>query len=281
MNALTRAGKRSTKLRQAAYRSIKMVLGKMGCAVLRTKALEELLEHAHVGRHFGGFHAVLNGLAAHRELPADLIDRLRYSTSQFQQDLFALSEAGFKRGGNFVEFGAADGLSASNTHLLEKAYGWTGILAEPARSWHAALRRNRPTARIETDCVWSRSGLTLPFDEVDIAEFSSIDRYSAANFRHSARPIATQYEVATISLNDLLKKYRAPQVIDFLSIDTEGSEFEILSHFDFSRHRFNAIVCEHNYSPMRERIFELLTAQGYVRKFQELSRVDDWYAPVR
>ncbi|CAN5830520.1 hypothetical protein BH11PSE3_BH11PSE3_49670 [soil metagenome] len=274
------ANTRSAKLKQAAYRSIKSALARMGCAVVRTDTLTELLEHAHVGRYFEGFHAILNGLSVEHELPADLIAKLRYSTSQFQQDLFALSQVGFKRGGYFVEFGAADGLSASNTHLLEKAYGWTGILAEPARAWHDDLRRNRPAARIETDCVWSRSGVTLAFDEVDIAEFSSIDQYSADNFRHSSRPIATQYSVATISLNDLLEKYRAPEVIDFLSIDTEGSEFEILSHFDFSRHRFNAIVCEHNYSPMRERVLELLTARGYGRKFPELSRVDDWYAPL-
>ena len=78
------------------------------------------------------------------------------SKAQLKQDVFALIENDFKRDGFFVEFGAANGVHLSNTYLLEKEFGWRGILAEPARMWHADLQRNR-TCAIEMDCVWSKS----------------------------------------------------------------------------------------------------------------------------
>ena len=73
------------------------------------------------------------------------------------------------------------------------------------------------------------------------------------------------------------QKYNAPKNIDYLSIDTEGTEFEILSNFDFSKHSFHVITCEHNYTPICQRIFKLLSNNGYVRQYEELSKWDDWY----
>ncbi|MBT8545252.1 FkbM family methyltransferase [Polynucleobacter paneuropaeus] len=81
----------------------------------------------------------------------------------------------------------------------------------------------------------------------------------------------------TISLADLLIKHNAPKVIDYLSIDTEGSEYEILSHFDFESHQINIITIEHNYTEMREKIYNLLVSKGYKRKYLGLSKWDDWY----
>jgi hypothetical protein len=89
------------------------------------------------------------------------------------------------------------------------------------------------------------------------------------------------YDVKTISLKDLLEKYRAPDEIDYLSIDTEGSELEILSSFDFDRYQFKVITCEHNFTRMREKIFSLLTEHGYVRKYIGFSKWDDWYTKSR
>ena len=88
------------------------------------------------------------------------------------------------------------------------------------------------------------------------------------------------YEVKSISLIDLLKKYDAPTEIDYLSVDTEGSEYEILNNFDFSRYQFNVITCEHNYTPARQKIFDLLTSHGYRRRFEDVSLWDDWYVRI-
>jgi hypothetical protein len=83
--------------------------------------------------------------------------------------------------------------------------------------------------------------------------------------------------VETVTLSDLLKSHNAPTVIDFLSIDTEGSEFEILNSFDFKEYSFNFICVEHNYTNKRDRIFDLLTSNGYRRILSHISKWDDWY----
>jgi len=204
---------------------------------------------------------------------AEVLKNLRKSRSQIRQDLFVLSQLNFKKNGYFVEFGATNGVNLSNTYLLEKEFGWTGILAEPAICWHDDLKINR-SAKIETRCVWKDSKSTLTFNEV--GELSTINSYSDSDFHQGKRKKGNTYEVETISLNELLEKHQAPADIDYLSIDTEGSEFEILNHFDFSDRSFKVITCEHNFTTV-EKIFELLVKNGYVRKLEKISDFDDWY----
>lgn len=205
-----------------------------------------------------------------------IIDLLPYSKSQFRQDLFVLSQLDFKPKGYFVEFGATNGIDLSNTYLMEKQFGWAGILAEPASCWHPQLGVNR-NVHIESKCVWSDSNTTLTFNEAEIADLSTIRNFTEADQHGNLRKNSKSYHVQSISLNDLLEKYGAPAQIDYLSIDTEGSEFEILNHFDFSKHSFKVITCEHNFTPTRQRIFDLLTEHGYTRVHQDISGVDDWY----
>lgn len=97
------------------------------------------------------FELIVKGLKIR---PADLfflyfmnIDLIKKSRSQLRQDLFVLFQTKFKKNGYFVEFGATDGIELSNSFLLEKEYGWKGILAEPALKWHEDLIKNR-TAHI-------------------------------------------------------------------------------------------------------------------------------------
>ena len=205
-----------------------------------------------------------------------LLKFLTRSKSQLRQDLFVLSQLNFKENGFFVEFGATNGVTLSNTYLLEKNFGWNGILAEPAMCWHSQLRNNRNVS-IEYDCVWKDSGSFLMFNEVDYAELSTITQYTDSDSHKSDRKKAKKYQVKTISLIDLLDKYKAPKNIDYLSIDTEGSEFDILQNFDFKKYTFKVITCEHNYSPMHELIYGLLTKNGYKRIYEELSQFDDFY----
>lgn len=198
------------------------------------------------------------------------------TNAQCFQDLFVLFELAQKPNGFFVEFGAADGVTISNSLLLERDHGWSGILSEPARCWQAKLRENRK-AIADFRCVWSVSGQQLEFNENPIGELSTLKGFQPAHGISSVE-VGTSYKVLTVSLNDLLAEHAAPPEIDYLSIDTEGSEFAILSAFDFSSHNIRIITVEHNYvTENRQAIFELLTSHGYVRVFEPFSAWDDWY----
>ena len=103
-----------------------------------------------------------------------------------------------------------------------------------------------------------------------IAEFASRDHFAEVRTR------GTEIKVETVSLNDLLLQHKAPVRIDYLSIDTEGSEYDILSHFDFSRHVIDFISVEQN-RQTEAKIEVLLTKQGYDRVFKDFSQWDGWY----
>lgn len=238
--------------------------------IVRYSTLEKLRRNSQAAH-------VLSLLKALNDVNAEqLLEYFSSSKSQLGQDLFVLTRLNFLKHGYFVEFGATNGYDLSNTYLMEKLFGWSGILAEPATIWHKDLYNHR-SCNIETDCVWAVSDSTLTFNQVEVPELSTINNYSDTDMHTEDRKRGETYNVKTISLNDLLSKYNAPKHIDYLSIDTEGSEYEILSNFDFSKHTFQVITCEHNYTPMREKIYTLLIQQGYQRVFEDLSLFDDWY----
>lgn len=206
------------------------------------------------------------------------------SHAQILQDLWVLYMTGEKRGGFFVEFGACDGRLLSNTRLLEEGYGWTGILAEPNPVWHASLAANR-ASRISPLCVAAESGRKVEFISTDrMPELSRMADIvpSDVHERNGNRAEQTRFQVETVSLLDLLRSHDAPALVDYLSVDTEGSEYEILRAFDFDAFRFRLISVEHaGEAEKRENIRLLLESRGYARWMPDLSRWDDWYVDCR
>jgi FkbM family methyltransferase len=171
-----------------------------------------------------------------------------------------------KRDGYFVEFGACDGVLFSNTRLLEMDFGWSGILAEPSKGYSNKISENR-SAIIDKRAVWSRTGEFVEFAEVSAGGLSGIN----ATFRENTKGPnkrellgIKKYMVETVSLNDLLSSNNAPVNFDLLSIDTEGSEFEILKTFNFDKYRPSIILIEFNGSTHFEKSFEnTLSDFGY------------------
>ena len=198
------------------------------------------------------------------------------SKSQISQDLFVLYFTQQKKDGYFIEIGACDGKHLSNTFALEKK-GWTGIICEPSRFWHQKMKNRKCV--LSKKAVFSESGKKLMFNEVPkYPELSGCNHYLENDNNSKLRKDFTSYEVETISLNDLIKKHLDNKQIDYISIDTEGSEFEILKDFDFKKHQVEIFTIEHNFlEGKRDKIFKIMTENDYKRVFETLSHWDDWY----
>lgn len=207
--------------------------------------------------------------------PKNEAELSRLAVSQLGQDLWVLERSGHKREGFFVEFGATDGVTLSNTWLLEKHFGWTGICADPNPKFFAQLQDNR-TCQVSNACIAGKSGETVEFILADafggIAEFADVDTHKAK--RQAYKSEGHVISVQTISLDDFLTDNNAPQEIDYLSIDTEGSEYEILKDFPFDKWKIQRMTVEHNFTENRLRIRELLEKHGYQCTERDF---DDWY----
>ena len=190
------------------------------------------------------------------------------SHGQLMQDLF-VDYILNKDNGYFVEVGACNGLVGSNTLWLEKNRNWNGILCEPAEFWHEELIINRPKCIIEKRPIFSVSGKNVKFN-VQRGGRSFIEKDSKSEGGNIIL-------LKSISLNQLLLENKLSE-IDYLSIDTEGSEFEIIKNLDFNKFRPCIITIEHNYNKnKRKKILNLLTTNNYLRVFKQVSRFDDWY----
>jgi FkbM family methyltransferase len=187
-----------------------------------------------------------------------IISTLLETPAERYQDIFALLASGGKRNGYFVEFGACDGLVASNTLMLERHFGWRGLLAEPDRFWKDRLPMNR-TAAIDTRCVSSLTGQQLEFYQSDRPGNSSPDQ----GHIHLGNVLAS-YSVETVSLLDLLNHHKAPPFIDFLSVDTEGHEKDVFANFDFDLYKFGFIcVEEHEGVAPIDSVQPIIESAGY------------------
>ncbi|WP_158817981.1 FkbM family methyltransferase [Methylocapsa sp. S129] len=203
--------------------------------------------------------------------------------SQFGQDVFVLDLLGWKRRGFFLDSGAADGLRSSNTLMMEQEFGWRGICIEPNSEMFASLLKNRRCKCLNL-CLFDREG--------DI-EFLENGRM-LGGILESYDPQHLQYvcEICTLQENDdgsfvtvrkrcrlpesVLRECGAPSVIDYWSLDTEGSELAILESFPFETYSCRVITVEHNRKPVRQRIRDCLFEHGY--RHVAAFGIDDCYA---
>ena len=198
------------------------------------------------------------------------------SRSQLGQDLEVVKFYNKKEGGFFIEIGASDGMNLSNTHLLEMQYKWKGICCEPIPSNFEKLVKNRPNSVCYNEAVYNQSGLTLTFHIANNFDLLSGISDHIDKYKSSVDANKTVIQVQTISLLDVLDKANAPSFIEYMSLDTEGSEFEILKNFDFGKYTFGLIDVEHNFiEPRRTEIKNLLLSNGYI--YKGANNWDDMY----
>ena len=208
--------------------------------------------------------------------------RARGSLSQCGQDLFVLEVLNGMRGGFFLDSGAADGVSVSNTVLLEESFGWGGICIEPNEEFFAALVRNRHCQCVNC-CLYDREGV-VDFVESARGLGGILEAYSDSHLQFAkrtfrlaqdsrGRPATVQKMCRTV--RSILRECAAPPVIDYWSLDTEGSELAILKSFPFEEYQVRVLTVEHNWSPARHEICEFLMSRGY-RQARNLE-IDDGY----
>ena len=196
-----------------------------------------------------------------------LLKNMKFSKSQIFQDLFVLYFLKTKSKGFFIEIGGGNGVDLSNSYLLEKKYGWNGIICEPNKKNQLLIKKYRKTF-LEKKPIDNRSANKIFFESED-SYLSSLN-YSENYIK--------KYSVKTISLEHLFKKKKINKIVDYISIDTEGNEFEIIKNFSFYKYKVNIISIEHNFqSKKRSQIKKLMNKYNYKRVFKNISYMDDWY----
>jgi FkbM family methyltransferase len=192
------------------------------------------------------------------------------------QDLAVLKAFKDKTNGFFIEIGASDGMELSNTYLLETKYNWKGICVEPIPRRFELLCKNRPNSWCSDRAVFNESNKTVIFNIANDCDLLSGISECIDCHNTCAKFNKTQITVQTITFNDLLEQFNAPSFVEYLSLDTEGSELEILKSVDFQKYTFGIIDVEHNFvEPRRTKIRELLTSNGY--EYIKENQWDDSY----
>lgn len=194
--------------------------------------------------------------------------------SQYKQDEY-LDKKIFKEkvGGVFVDIGAHDGITLSNTYFFEKFREWKGLCIEPVPSTFKKLSANRNSININ-GCIGSGTG-NLKFLQISgYAEMLSglLDHYDEKHLERIDKDIREHggsreiIEVPGYNLNELLKSNGIAHV-DYCSIDTEGNEMEILKTIRFDEVIFDVFTIENNYATSELKNF--MEANGY-RLIQKL-----------
>lgn len=191
--------------------------------------------------------------------------------SQIGQDRWVATIFSSKKRGYFVDVGAHDGTTFSNTAYLERELGWNGICIEPTPEVFLKLTTSR-------SCTCLNKAVS---DYCGTADFIlRSDRDGLLNrilLPHSKAPLknAVLMKTECVTLGEILLN-EAPQQIDYLSLDVEGGEFLVLKGIDFSKVQIGLITVEHNHEiPKRDQILHLLRSKGYIR-VRKIA-FEDWY----
>lgn len=183
---------------------------------------------------------------------------------QLGQDALAYVLNGCKKEGFFVDIGAHNGLMISNSYLFEQI-GWKGICVEANPNIFANLERNRK-CDVYNLAVFSKNiGIT----RMAISKNSGLNtleiNLTEAHKRRMEKGGEISYvEVQTATFNEIMAKYPEVSHIDFMSLDVEGGELEVLKGIDFDKYTFGCIAIEHNYfKDAQKEVGGLLKSKGY------------------
>lgn len=184
--------------------------------------------------------------------------------SQDGQDKFLYEEIfKDKKNGFFVEIGANDGVTLSNTKFFEDM-GWEGVCVEPLPKSFEKLKLNRKCA-CHNKVISNLDG-EVEFLKIDgYSEMLSgiLNKYDTRHLERVNRELKTYggnkeiIKIESVKFSNLITEKN----IDYISIDVEGSEMDIIKSIDFNKHNIYCISVENNYG--EKNIEDYLNGFGY------------------
>jgi len=175
--------------------------------------------------------------------------------SQTDQDKLVATLFREKKNGFFVDLAANDALLLSNTYQLEQQHDWNGICIEPNSVYWRGLSYRK------CEVVAAVTG-TNRMEEVKFAIPGNGKRNAAGGILKKGfdpKPRAVVAKFFTVPLLEILQRYKAPHIIDYLSLDVEGAEYFIMKDFPFDQFNFRTATIER---PKQE-LIDLLYTNGY------------------
>lgn len=205
------------------------------------------------------FHHIITNIDSHKLREALFLPTSSYS-SQNNQDIFALLFNKMKPG-FFIEIGANDGFTFSNTVYLEEKFQWKGLLIEANPKYLSSLEK-RKNSLIINKAIFDTTGY---IEFVDAGLYGGIK--SEIDDIHSKHTLnAKTLKLPCDNIENIFKSYKniIPDLIDFISIDVEGVELMIVKQLLKTKYKFKCGVIEvNNRSLERLEITKILNGSGY------------------
>jgi FkbM family methyltransferase len=194
--------------------------------------------------------------------------------SHMGADLWVAETMQYRRDAYFLEFGALDGLTASNCAMLEKTLGWKGIAVEANPTYYPQVCANRSCITVNVALAKkSRESVEM----IDVFGLSALRQHINVDGAQSVRERDKRGYVWIDTLNptELLQRYSSAEHIEFLSLDIEGGEYEVIKAINFDYYRIALMAIEHSSNPKRQKLMrDFLLPKGYkvIQRHQ-----DDWF----
>ena len=156
------------------------------------------------------------------------------------------------KNGFYIEIGANDGVRQSNTLYLEKFKNWKGILVEPSKRYKNLIKnRKKKNYFFNVACCSFESVdkyKSLYYADLHTLSKNNINQKDLESFQKEAETHFSgkveEFKIEQIPLNELLIKSKAPEIIDFFSLDVEGDELNVLKGINFDDYKFKFLLIE-------------------------------------
>lgn len=194
------------------------------------------------------------------------------SRAQFGQDLWALEHHNQKRNGTYLEIGVHDGENANNTVMMDQEYGWSGVCIDP-------MMKNME----KRSCKQFKVALGSETGEADFRYsdggdqgLSGLDKFANSDNNKQWKDVVSNFKMKKVQVRtpeDVFTEANLPSTIDYMSLDVEGAEMDILRSFPFDKYCVKYATIETNNDKEKEKeMEEFMTQRGY--KFEGHKEVD-------